>query len=115
MKNIKEGINLDDVKFLLSTGQRMAITTRTFEKIIDLLEEKTAECEEREQDAENWAYKAGLATGKASRYRKALEDIERHFECRCDICRDNYGLGADCSVCWHKDIRNIISRVKVGK
>ena len=42
----------------------------------------------------------------------ALEEIERHFEHRCDICRDNYGLGADCSVCWHKDIRNIISKAK---
>lgn len=40
------------------------------------LARKTAECKEREQDAENWAYKAGLATGKASRYRKALEEIE---------------------------------------
>ncbi|PWL79675.1 hypothetical protein DBY21_02730 [Candidatus Gastranaerophilales bacterium] len=45
---------------------------------------------------------------------KALDEIERHFECRCDICRDNYGLGADCSVCWHKDIRNIISKAKDG-
>lgn len=49
---------------------------------------------------------------KLNRYRKALEEIEQHFECRCDICRDNDGLGADCSVCWHKDIRNIISRAK---
>lgn len=47
------------------------------------------------------------------RYLKALDEIERHFECRCDICRDNYGLGADCSVCWHKDIKNIISKAKV--
>lgn len=45
---MKEDTNLEDVKFLLSTGQRMAITTRTFEKIIDLLEEKTAECEAKD-------------------------------------------------------------------
>ncbi len=41
------------------------------------LARKTQECKEREQDAENWAYKAGLAIGKASRYLKALEEIER--------------------------------------
>lgn len=43
---IINNINLDDVKKLLYTGQRTAITTATFEKIIELLEEKTAECEE---------------------------------------------------------------------
>ena len=47
-----------------------------------------------------------------SYYRKALEEIKRQFEHRCDICRNNYGLGADCSVCWHKDIRNIINKAK---
>ena len=41
-----DDINLEDVKHLLYTGQKMAITTATFEKIIELLEEKTAECEE---------------------------------------------------------------------
>ena len=44
--------------------------------------------------------------------KEALEEIERHFEHRCDICRNNYGIGADCSVCWHKDIRNIIKKAK---
>lgn len=54
---IINNINLDDVKKLLYTGQRTAITTATFEKIIELLEEKTAECEElkaklKEKDSE---------------------------------------------------------------
>lgn len=32
-------------------------------------------CEELEQDTENWAYKAGLAICRASRYLRALEEI----------------------------------------
>ena len=51
-------------------------------------------------------------TQECEKLRKALEEIEQLFEHRCDICRNNYGLGADCSVCWHKDIKNIISRAK---
>lgn len=43
---------------------------------IDKFQRKTQECKEREQDAENWAYKAGLAIGKASRCLNALEEIE---------------------------------------
>lgn len=42
----------------------------------DAIKKLQQECKEREQDAENWAYKAGLAIGKASRYLKALEEIE---------------------------------------
>lgn len=49
---------------------------------------------------------------KAGRYRKALEEIEAHFEHRCNICRENYGLGADCAVCWKKDIKDIINKAK---
>lgn len=50
--------------------------TCKIKNILRQLARKTAECKEREQDAENWAYKAGLAIGKASSYRKALEEIE---------------------------------------
>lgn len=51
-------------------------------------------------------------TQECEKLRNALKEIEQLFEHRCDICRNNYGLGADCSVCWHKDIKNIISRAK---
>lgn len=40
------------------------------------LQRKIEECEEREKDAENWAYKAGLAEGAKSRYKQALDEIE---------------------------------------
>ena len=50
--------------------------------------------------------------GKLLNYKLALEKIEEHFEHRCNICCDNYGLGADCAVCWHKDILDIINEVK---
>ena len=41
------------------------------------LARKMAECGEREQDAENWAYKADLTTGEALRYKQTLNDIEK--------------------------------------
>lgn len=44
------------------------------------LQRKTAECEEREKDAENWAYKAGLAEGAKSRYKQALDEIEEKVQ-----------------------------------
>lgn len=40
-----DDINLDDVKYLLYTGQRISITTATFDKILERLEELTQECE----------------------------------------------------------------------
>lgn len=43
---IINGVYLEDVKDLLRTGHKMSITTATFEKIIDCLEEKFQECEE---------------------------------------------------------------------
>ena len=50
---IIDGIILNDVKKLLFTGQRNSITTSTFEKIIDFLEEKTQECEELKKQLKN--------------------------------------------------------------
>lgn len=48
-QTIIDGIILNDVKNLLFTGQRSSITTSTFEKIIDLLEEKAQECEQKDK------------------------------------------------------------------
>lgn len=86
------------------------------------LARKTQECKEREQDAENWAYKAGLATGKASRYRKALEEIEGVTkELKQNIC-DNCGWhNTDgCNPCGNVcgdliQILDIISKAKENK
>ena len=50
---IIDGIILNDVKKLLFTGQRNSITTSTFEKIIDFLEEKMQECNELKKECEN--------------------------------------------------------------
>ncbi len=43
---IIDGVKLEDIKKLLFTGQKMAISTKTFEAIIEQLERKTQECEE---------------------------------------------------------------------
>lgn len=51
---IANGVYLDDVKDLLRTGQRMAISTSTFEKIIDSLEEKFQECESLKEQNETF-------------------------------------------------------------
>lgn len=90
--------------------------------LLKQLARKTQECEELKRNNQILCdlYKnvdscLQKRTEKFDCYLKALEEIEQHFEHRCDICRDNYGLGADCSVCWHKDIKNIISRAKRGK
>ena len=58
---IINNINLDDVKKLLYTGQRTAITTATFEKIIELLEEKTAECEELKKEKQDYCLNCDVA------------------------------------------------------
>ena len=40
-----DGYSLKDLKDLLFTGQKLAISTKTFEKIIEELERKEQECE----------------------------------------------------------------------
>lgn len=43
---IIDGVKLEDIKNLLFTGQKMAISTKTFEAIIEQLERKTQELEQ---------------------------------------------------------------------
>ena len=45
-------------------------------------------------------------------YKQALDEIERYFDKRCDICREQNGLNLDCNVCWKKDIKDIINKAK---
>lgn len=45
---IIDGINLSNIRLYLETGHRASISTKEFEKILDLLEEKTQECEKYE-------------------------------------------------------------------
>lgn len=85
---------------------------KIYEKMFDNSEFRVALTDIRTGERDTREQRDKRLTKENECYRKALDEIERHFECRCDICRDNYGLGADCSVCWHKDIRNIISKAK---
>ena len=70
------------------------------------------ECEElkdyarRQENQRETYYKEFLKKAKA------LEKIEAHFEHRCNICREDYGMGTDCAVCWKKDIKDIINKAK---
>lgn len=47
-------------------------------------------------------------------YKQALDEIERYFDKRCDICREQNGIEASCDVCWKKDILGIINKAKDG-
>lgn len=73
---------VQEVKHLLSTGQRASISTKTFEKIIELLEQKE----------------------------KALDEIsdiadENLCDDDCDECPDN-------CICDWKEIKDIINEAK---
>lgn len=44
----------------------------------------------------------------------ALDEIERYFDKRCDICREQDGLELDCNFCWKKDIKDIINKANTA-
>ena len=81
--------------------------TCKIKNILRQLARKTAECKEREQDAENWAYKAGLAIGKASRYRNALDEIEKY-------CNNSISITGELPFkTTESDILEIINKAKI--
>lgn len=49
---------------------------------------------------------------KLDKYKQTLTTIERHFDKRCDVCREENGIEASCDVCWKKDIKDIINKAK---
>ena len=51
-------------------------------------------------------------TAECENYEQALDEIEKHFEHRCKICREEYEFYASCDVCWKKQILDIISKAK---
>lgn len=56
------------------------------------LARKTQECEDRERDAEQWAYKAGLTKGKNLRYEAALKDIAVNIDKLYAVTLSSYPL-----------------------
>lgn len=58
---------------------------------------------------EDWKTQLG---NDRDRYKQALDEIERYFDKRCDICREQDGLELDCNFCWKKDIKDIINKAK---
>lgn len=56
-------------------------------------------------------YKCKAKT-ELSKYKQALDEIERFFDKRCDICREQNGIEASCDCCWKKDIKDIINKAK---
>lgn len=71
-----DDINLDDVKYLLYSGQRMSITTATFEKIIERLEELTQEC--RILKGQFYSEMISVPKIRMIRYMRTLDGIERY-------------------------------------
>lgn len=132
-QTIIDGINLSDIRSRLEHGQRMSISTKEFEQIIDLLEEKMQECEElkkyiqerevwgdhcefcKHNDKENCHQNIILDNLKTINcYRKALEEIEQELkeniycesqECGCDDSEE-------CLRCTKSLILDIINKAK---
>lgn len=103
---IIDGIRLEDIKNLLYTGQKMAISTKTFEAIIEQLQRKEQECEELRGKVNNYEIYGSpvvvapqnhtntefdLLLGKYLRYKQALENIE-------DYCNEQ-NLKMDYTAC----------------
>lgn len=126
-KVVINGTTLDDIKELLYTGQRMAITTGTFEKIIELLEEKIQECKNLKKKLDvqtitasrryselntawnNRCKKYNNDLKQLVRCQKTLEEIEKFFEYKCNLCREEYDL-LPCDNCINKQILGIINK-----
>lgn len=85
------------------------------------------ELKAKEQECEEWKAKYYNSTTETKaelikqnkiqenlidKYKQALAAIERHFDKRCDVCREENGIEASCDVCWKKDIKDIINNTK---
>lgn len=64
---IIDGVNLSNIRLYLETGHRSSVSTKEFEKIIDLLERKTQEYTELKED-----YKE-----LEKRHNEVFQDFER--------------------------------------
>lgn len=87
---IIDGYKLEDIKNLLFTGQRMSISTKTFEAIIDELQHKEQECE---------------------RYKKVLKELDEMAKYDCvHECSNNYKI---CTIgsCLEKRIQRKVNEV----
>lgn len=85
-KIVINGTTLNDIKKLLYTGQRAAITTSSFERIIELLEEKTQECK-------NLKKKLDIQTITASR---RYSELNTAWNNRCKKYNNNLKQLACC-------------------
>lgn len=87
---IIDGIRLEDIKNLLYTGHKMAISTKTFEAIIEQLQRKEQECEELKSCLEcnpnAKVIKTNIELARidvevslelANKYKQALDKIEK--------------------------------------
>lgn len=108
------------------TGGRLSYSTYTLEGCEDAytdqlridVERATKELsEENEQlKSENFTFEELVKTQEnlIDNYKQALDEIERYFDKRCDICREQDGLELNCYFCWKKDIKDIINKTKDG-
>lgn len=79
---IIDDYKLEDIKNLLFTGQKMAISTKTFEAIIEQFEAKEQECEELKKTINKFSQGVILPMPEpeiinlADYYKQALKKIE---------------------------------------
>lgn len=93
---IIDGVKLEDIKNFLFTGQKMAISTKTFEAIIDEIEKLTQECEKLKEYIET-NKTTGICetcTHKAlqenDRYRQVLKKISLNDTIEVELTNEGY-------------------------
>lgn len=130
-------ININEIKRLLSAGERSAISISTFEKIIELLEQKTQlsieqsreliilrqELLAKEQECEEWRHDFARTIDLIDNFRITKEDLqhkckeyEKAFDSIKEIVNEPCVMEEDCehcsNDCEHRDILNIIKRAE---
>lgn len=108
------------------TGGRLSYSTYTLEGCEDAytdqlridVERATKELSEEngELKAENFAFEGLVKTQDylIDDYAQALGEIERFFDKRCDICREQNGIEVSCDFCWKKDVKDIINNANTA-
>lgn len=73
---IIDGVNLSNIRLYLETGHRSSVSTKEFEKIIDLLERKTQEYTDLKEDYNELEQRHNEAFQEFERLKKECEELK---------------------------------------
>lgn len=77
---IIDGVNLSNIRLYLETGHRSSVSTKEFEKIIDLLERKTQEYTDLKEDYNELEQRHNEAFQEFERLKKECEELKEKIE-----------------------------------